>query len=320
VQVASLPHFGGPEAFVLVDAPSPQPHSREVFVTVAAAGINRADVLQRQGNYPTPPDTPDWPGLEVSGVVAAMGSAVTRWKVGDSVCALLSGGGYAQGVTVHEDLVLPIPTGVDVIDAAGLVESACTVWSNLKAADAAAGQTLLVHGGAGGIGTMAIQFARAIGMQVIATAGGADRVQSCLDLGAGQAIDYRTEDFVEVVKASGGADVILDVVGAGYLERNLAALNPDGRLVVIGMQQGATAQINLGTLLMKRLSVIGTTLRSRPHAQKAAIVAAVEREVWPLIPDQVKAVTHARYPLSRVGDAHRELEGGGVVGKLLLLP
>ncbi|WP_430868119.1 NAD(P)H-quinone oxidoreductase [Demequina aurantiaca] len=318
--MASLPYFGAPEVFALVDTPAPIAGAREVVITVAAAGINRADVLQRQGNYPPPADAPDWPGLEVSGRVASVGADVTRWAPGDRVCALLGGGGYAEVVAVHEDLVLSAPAGVDLIDAAGLVETACTVWSNLDAASARRGETLLVHGGAGGIGTMAIQWARCLGMRVIATAGSAQRAQACLDLGADHAIDYTSEDFEHTVNQLGGADVILDVVGAAYLERNLAALRPDGRLVVIGLQQGATATINLGTLLGKRLSVIGTSLRSRPHAQKAQIVQGVTRDLWPRIPTDIRPVTHARYALADVSTAHRDLEAGGVLGKLLLVP
>lgn len=300
--------------------PVPVAGAHEVVINVTAAGINRADVLQRKGHYPPPADAPAWPGLEVSGYVAAVGTEVTRWAPGDAVCALLGGGGYAEVVAVDQDLVLPAPAGIELVDAAGLVESACTVWSNLDAASARAGETLLVHGGAGGVGTMAIQWARSIGMRVIATAGGPERAQACRDIGAHDAIDYRAQDFESVVNELGGADVILDVVGAGYLERNLAALRPGGRLVVIGLQQGAVAPLDLGTVMTKRLSVIGTTLRSRPHAQKAAIVRGVERELWPRVPVEIRPVTHARYALADVARAHHALEAGGVLGKLLLLP
>jgi putative PIG3 family NAD(P)H quinone oxidoreductase len=315
-----LPHFGGPEVFALVDTPAPVAAAREVVIKVYAAGVNRADVLQRQGHYAPPADAPEWPGLEVSGYVTEVGVEVTRWREGDAVCALLAGGGYGEVVAVHEDLVLPAPDGVDLADAGGMVESACTVWSNLDAAQARRGETLLVHGGAGGIGTMAIQYARAIGMRVIATAGSPERVRACLDLGADHAIDYTQEDFEPVVSHLGGADVILDVVGAAYLERNLESLRPEGRLMVIGLQRGAAGQINLGTLLGKRLSVIGTTLRSRPHDAKAQIVAGVARDLWPLIPDLITPVTHARFALADVASAHRQFDEGGVLGKLLLLP
>lgn len=245
---------------------------------------------------------------------------MSRWVRGDEVCALLGGGGYAEAVAVHEDLVMRAPAGVDLVDVAGLVESACTVWSNLDIAKALPGETLLVHGGAGGIGAMAIQYARTLGMRVIATAGNRERVQACLDLGAHHAIDYHAQDFESVVSELGGADVILDVVGAAYLERNLAALRSGGRLVVIGLQQGATGQIDLGALLTRRLSVIGTSLRSRPHAQKVAIVRGVERDLWPHIPEEIRPITHAHYQLADVSTAHRDLEAGGIVGKLLLIP
>lgn len=318
--VASLPHFGGPEAFALVEELAPVPDADEVAIEVASAGINRADVLQRQGRYAPPPGAPQWPGLEVAGHVSAVGANVTRWRVGDAVCALLAGGGYGEAVTAHEALVLPAPVGVDLIDAGGMVETACTVWSNLDAAGAKPGETLLIHGGAGGIGTMAIQWARALGMRVIVTAGGPARTQACRELGAHHAIDYRAQDFVRSVQDLGGADVILDVVGAAYLERNLTALRPDGRLVIIGLQQGATAEISLGSLLTKRLSVIGTSLRSRPHEAKAAIVRGVKHDLWPHIPVDIIPVTHRRYPLAEVAQAHRDLEAGGVLGKLLLMP
>lgn len=318
--MASLPRFGPPEVFALVDTPAPVAGEYEVVIDVVAAGVNRADLLQRQGNYPPPAGTPDWPGLEVSGHIASIGTHVTRWRVGDAVCALLAGGGYAEVVAVHEDLVLPAPAGVDLVDAAGLVETACTVWSNLHAASAQPGETLLVHGGAGGIGTMAIQWARCLGLRVIATAGGPERVQACLDLGAHHAIDYKVEDFEQIVSHLGGADIILDVVGAAYLEGNLEALRPDGRLVIIGLQQGSVAEISLATLLGKRLSVMGTALRSRPLGAKAEIVRGVEQDLWPHIPADIAPITHARYPLADVAVAHRDLEAGGVLGKLLLIP
>ncbi|PKQ27154.1 MAG: NADPH:quinone oxidoreductase [Actinobacteria bacterium HGW-Actinobacteria-4] len=318
MKVAVLPHFGGPESFKVESALPPVADRHEVVIAVAAAGVNRADVLQRQGHYPAPPGAPAWPGLEVSGTIAATGSDVARWNVGDRVCALLAGGGYAELVTVAEDLVLPAPPGLPLVSAGGLVEAACTVWSNLRAADAAAGQTLLVHGGSGGVGTTAIQIGKALGMRVVVTAGGAERAQRCRDLGADVAIDYHVDDFVEAAQDMGGADVIVDVVGAAYLERNIAALAPDGTLVVIGLQQGSTAPLNLATLLAKRARVIGTTLRSRPHDQKAAIVAAVERDVWPWVPRHLQPVIHRTYALDDVVDAHREMDSGAVFGKLIL--
>ncbi|MFV0286082.1 MAG: NAD(P)H-quinone oxidoreductase [Demequina sp.] len=311
---------GGPEVLTLAQGPDPAVADRDLLIRVAAAGVNRADALQRQGHYPPPPGAPAHPGLEVSGTVVARGTAVSRWQVGDEVVALLAGGGYADLVAVHESLVLPVPEGVSLVDAGGLMEAACTVWSNFQAADARAGQTLLVHGGSGGVGSLAIQVGVAMGMRVFATAGGPARAARCEELGAQRGIDHRTEDFVEVVREAGGADVILDVIGAAYLERNLRALRTEGTLVVIGMQGGVKAELNLGAVLARRLRVIGTTLRSRPLEDKAAIVAGVGRDIWPLVPHAVRPLTHATYPLARAAEAHRALESGDVFGKVLLLP
>ena len=315
--IATLHGFGGPEALVPGTAPTPEPGPDEVLILVHAAGVNRADVLQRQGHYPSPPGAPAWPGLEVAGVVASVGANVTHWAPGDRVCALLPGGGYAQLVTVDAGLVLPVPTGLSMVEAAGLVEAACTVWSNFIAADARAGERLLVHGGSGGVGHVAIQLGSALGMDVWATAGSDERATRCAALGA-QVINHRDEDFVEPVKEAGGADVILDVVGAAYLERNLAALATGGRLVVIGMQGGVRAELNLGALLAKRARIIGTTLRSRPLDERRAIVAAVSENVWPLVPEQVRPLVHATYPLEQAAAAHIALESGKVFGKVVL--
>ncbi len=319
MKVAALPEFGGPQVFTITDVPAPVPQPEEVVIHVVAAGVNRADILQRQGHYPPPQGTVQWPGLEVSGVIEEVGSRVTTWQPGMDVCALLAGGGYAERVAVHQDLLLPVPSGLTMVEAAGMVETACTVWSNLEAADAARGQTLLVHGGSGGVGTTAIQVGRALGMTVVATAGGQERAQRCIDLGAHHAIDYRSEDFASIVEGLGGADVVLDTVGAAYMERNLTALNPDGTLVIIGLQGGATASLNLAALLAKRQRVVGTTLRSRPHAQKAAIVRSVVENVWPLIPVDVRPLIHATFALDEVALAHSALESGEVFGKVVLL-
>lgn len=304
----------------LATAQDPQPRGSDILIRVAAAGVNRADLLQAAGHYPPPPGAPDHLGLEVSGTVHAVGDEVTRHRIGDRVVALLAGGGYADSVLVHEDLALPAPAGLDLVEAGGLMEAACTVWSNLQVADATAGQTLLVHGGSGGVGSLAIQIGAAMGMTVFATAGGGARARRCEGLGAARGIDHRTEDFVEVLREAGGADVILDVVGAAYLERNLAALATGGAVVVVGLQKGATAELNLGTLLTKRARIIGTTLRTRPHDEKAAIVAGVARDVWPLVPGRVSPVVHATYPLAEASAAHSALDEGGVFGKLLLIP
>lgn len=318
MQVSTLSGFGGPDVLVIADKPRPAPAAGEVLIRVAAAGVNRADILQREGHYPPPAGAPDWLGLEVSGTVAEVGAGVTRWSPGDRVCALVPGGGYAEYVAVAQGAVLPVPDGLSMIQAAGLVEAACTVWSNLQAADARAGQTILIHGGSGGVGSVAIQIATAMGMTVITTARGGERTARCRELGADVAVDYAREDFVAAARELGGADVILDVVGAAYLERNLAALAADGTLVVIGLQKGTTASLNLGTLLTKRARLIGTTLRSRPPDQRDAIVAAVERDVWPWVPDRVAPVIHATYPLEQAADAHRALESGEVFGSLVL--
>lgn len=317
MRIATFHEFGGPEVLTLGKAPNPEPESQEIVIDVHAAGVNRADMLQRQGHYPPPAGAPPWPGLEVAGVVAAVGADVTRWQVGDAVCALLPGGGYADKVAVDSELALPVPAGLSMVEAAGLVEAACTVWSNLETADARAGQRLLVHGGSGGVGHVAIQIGAALGMEVWATAGGAERATRCGALGA-HAIDYREDDFEAILRGAGGADVILDVVGGAYLERNLGALATGGRLVIIGMQRGARAELDLGRLLSLRARVIGTTLRSRPLAERRSIVAGVDAQVWPRVPDEVRPIIHATVPLERAADAHRALEGGEVFGKVVL--
>lgn len=317
MRIATLHGFGGPEVLILDEAPSPQAGPQDIVIQVSAAGVNRADLLQREGLYPSPPGAPPWPGLEVAGVVAAVGADVSSWRVGDEVCALLPGGGYADQVAVDAGLALPIPAGLTMVEAAGLVEAACTVWSNLQAADARAGERVLVHGGSGGVGHLAIQIAAALGMEVWATAGGPERAARCAALGA-RAIDYRADDFVSIMTDAGGADVILDVVGGAYLGRNLDALATGGRLVVIGLQRGARAELDLGRLLMRRARIIGTTLRSRPLEERRAIVAGVREHVWPLVPGQVRPIIDTTVPLSRAGDAHRVLDGGGVFGKVVL--
>lgn len=302
------------------DVDTPRAGPGEVLLSIASAGVNRADILQRKGHYPSPPGWPTWPGLECAGPVTAIGSGVADVSVGDARCALVGGGAYAEAIAVPADLTLPVPAGMDVVAAGGLMEAACTVWSNLDTAGARPGETLLVHGGAGGVGSMAIEIGKAMGMRVIATAGSAERVQWCRERGADAAVNYRSEDFVATATAAGGADVILDVVGAAYLDRNLEALADGGRLVVIGLLQGAAATIDLSTLMSRRLRVIGTTLRSRPHAERAAIVAAVGREVWPWIPSQVAPRVHASLPFDEAMAAHEMLTDGDVFGKVVLTP
>ncbi|GAA5164302.1 NAD(P)H-quinone oxidoreductase [Ornithinimicrobium tianjinense] len=314
---------GEAEVLVPVDVPAPTPGEGEVIVDVVAAGVNRADVQQRKGFYPPPPGASPLPGLEVSGRVAALGPGVNGWSVGDEVCALLTGGGYAEHVAVPAGQLLPVPHGIPLADAAALPEVACTVWSNLVSeAGLRDGETVLLHGGSSGIGTMAIQVASALGARVVVTAGSEDKLDACRELGADVLVNYREQDFVEEVRAATdgrGADVILDVVGAKYLTRNVDALAPDGRLVVIGLLGGRRAELDLGTLLSKRARVIATSLRSRPADGKAGIVAEVRERVWPWLEDgRVRTVIQSRYPLDRAADAHREMEASGHVGKILL--
>lgn len=298
----------------------------EVLIEVIAAGVNRADLLQAAGKYPPPPGASDILGLEVSGVIAALGIDVTEFSVGQQVCALLAGGGYAQYVAVPAAQVMPIPAGVSLADAAALPEAACTVWSTLvMAADLTAGEFVLIHGGGSGIGTHAIQVARALGARVAVTAGSPAKLELCRELGADVTVSYRDDDFVERVRqATGGAgaDVILDIMGASYLERNLAALAFDGRLAIIGMQGGMKSDITLGTLIGKRLQVIGTALRGRPvegpHG-KRKIVDAVVHQVWPMVADvRVRPVIGARFPIQQAAEAHHALTQGHISGKVLL--
>jgi putative PIG3 family NAD(P)H quinone oxidoreductase len=314
---------GGPEVLTLTELPDPEPGPGEVVLDVAATAVNRADLLQRQGHYPPPPGASDVIGLECSGTVAALGDDVDGWQVGDEVCALLAGGGYAEKVAVPTGQVMPLPDGVDVVTAAALPEVACTVWSNVfMVAHLQPGETLLVHGGAGGIGTFAIQLAHALGATVVTTAGSEEKLEVCRSLGADLAVNYREQDFVAELKRftdGRGADVVLDNMGAKYLGRNVSALATQGRLVIIGMQGGTKGELDINALLRKRGAVIATALRSRPVPEKAAICAAVVEHVWPLVADgRVKPVVHARYPLAEAARAHREVEESASVGKVLL--
>jgi putative PIG3 family NAD(P)H quinone oxidoreductase len=316
---------GEPEVLRWLEVPDPVPGPCDVVVDVAASGVNRADLMQRQGFYPPPAGAPPYPGLECSGRVRSVGEGVTSWRPGDEVCALLSGGGYAEQVAVPEGQLLPVPRNVGVTAAAAFPETACTVYSNVfQLAGLASGETLLVHGGSSGIGTMAIQLARAFGARVACTAGSEEKLARCRELGADVTINYRTEDFVaKVLDATGGAgvDVILDIMGASYLARNLAALATGGRLVIIGRQGGSRAELDLGVLQAKRASLHATTLRARPADQKAAVVAAVRDHVWPLIDaGKVAAVIDRELPMSQAAQAHRVMAAGEHIGKILLLP
>ncbi len=312
-----------PDRLVWQEVPDASAGPGEVLIKVTAAGVNRADVLQAAGKYPPPPGASDIIGMEVSGTVTELGAGVAEWSVRQQICALLAGGGYAEYVAVPAPQVLPIPDGVTLGDAAGLPEVACTVWSNLVlAAHLHEGQLLLVHGGASGIGTHAIQVARALGARVAVTAGSEEKLQTCRDLGAEIAINYRDDDFVARLQECGGADVILDIMGASYLDRNLDALASDGQLVIIGMQGGLKGELNIGKLLPKRLRVIGTTLRGRPVSgpnSKGEIVAAVTESVWPMIADgRVRPFIGARMPIQQAGQAHQQLVAGDVHGKIVL--
>ncbi len=314
---------GGPDVLAWTEVPDPILAPGEVLVDVVAAAVNRADILQRQGFYPPPPGAPQWLGLECSGRVAALGEGVVSLSVGDEVCCLLSGGGYAEQVAVPAGQAMPVPAGVDLVTAAGLPEVACTVWSNLvMTAHLRRGDSLLIHGGGSGIGTMAIQVARALGARVAVTAGSARKLARSEDLGAEVLINYREQDFVDVIAAETGGrgvDVILDNMGAKYLERNIACLAPGGRLVVIGMQGGVAAEIDLGVLLRRNGTVHATTLRGRTPEQKAEICTQVERHVWPWIAAGiVKPVVDRVVPMTDAADAHRALEAGDVTGKIIL--
>ena len=314
---------GGPEQLHLAEVPDPQPGPGDVLIEAAAAGVNRADLMQRQGRYPPPPGAPDGLGLECSGTVRAVGDRVSGFALGDQVCALLAGGGYAELVVADAGSVLPLPDGVSLRDAAALPEVTATVWSNLVlTAGLRAGQTVLIHGGGSGIGTMAIQVARALGARVVATASRDDTLRRCADLGADVTVNYQQEDFAAVVGNLGGADVILDVVGAPYLAGNITALADGGRLVIIGMQGGSTGEIDLNQLLRKRGGVLATALRSRPltgPGSKAEIIASMRERLWPMIGSgQVRPIIDTTFPLDRAADAHRHLESGGHFGKVIL--
>ncbi|HEY9252537.1 MAG TPA: NAD(P)H-quinone oxidoreductase [Nocardioides sp.] len=311
---------GGPEVLTVTDRPDPEPAAGEVVIDVAAAGLNRADLLQRQGFYPPPKGASDIIGMECSGVISAVGEGVEGWQEGDEVCALLAGGGYATKVAVPAGQVMPVPEGVDLVTAAALPEVATTVWSNVfMVGGLTPDETFLVHGGAGGIGTMAIQLASQIGARVITTVGSAEKAELAKSLGAEAVINYKDQDFVEVAKVYGGADVILDNMGAKYLARNIDALNPEGRLVIIGMQGGTKAELDINALLRKRAAVIATNLRGRPVEQKATICAEVVERIWPMVEaGEVKAVVQDVLPLAEAAEAHRLMESGTHTGKILL--
>ncbi|MFB8242403.1 NAD(P)H-quinone oxidoreductase [Kitasatospora purpeofusca] len=317
MKAITIKEFGGPEVLEWTEVEDPTPAAGEVVIDVAATALNRADIMQRWGLYPLAPGTSPYPGLEASGRISAIGEGVTGWKIGDEVCALLTGGGYAQKVAVPAGQLLPVPKGLSLVEAAALPEAVATVWSNLvMTARLDHGESLLVHGGAGGIGTAAIQIAKALGARVVTTVGGPEKAARARELGADVTVDYRTEDFAEHAPY----DVILDVIGGQYLQRNISSLAADGRLVVIGLQDGLEAPLNLAELVFKRASVHGTTLRTRPAADKAAIIAEVREQVWPMIEDgTVKLVVDRALPLADAAEAHRLMEAGGHTGKIILV-
>ncbi|MGA5145335.1 NAD(P)H-quinone oxidoreductase [Streptomyces griseoincarnatus] len=320
----TIPEPGGPEALVWGEVDDPVVGEGEVLVDVVATAVNRADILQRQGFYDPPPGTSPYPGLECSGRVAQVGPGVSGWAVGDEVCALLSGGGYAEKVAVPAGQLLPVPEGITVDRAAALPEVVCTVWSNVfMVAHLRPGETFLVHGGSSGIGTMAVQLAKAVGAKVAVTAGTQEKLERCAELGADILINYREQDFVAELREATdgkGADVILDNMGAKYLDRNVQALAVNGRLVIIGMQGGVKGELNIGALLAKRAAVTATTLRARPVEEKAAIVAAVREHVWPLVSGgHVRPVIDREIPMPDAAEAHRVVEDSSHIGKVLLV-
>jgi len=315
---------GGPDVLKPQQRPVPQPGPGQVLVHVAVAGVNRPDVLQRMGGYAPPPGASDIPGLEIAGRIVALGEGVSRYEVGDQVCALVAGGGYAEYVVVHEDNALPIPSGLSLEQAGALPETYFTVWTNVfQRGGLKKGESFMVHGGTSGIGTTAIQLAKAFGATVLATAGSDDKCAACRDLGADHAINYRSEDFVTAAKAATGGrgvNLILDMVGGDYINRNYDAAAESGRIVQIAFLNGPKAEVNFSRLMMKRLTHTGSTLRPRTIAEKAAIARELEEKVWPLLTEgRCKPVIHARFPLAQAAEAHRLMESNAHIGKIVLV-
>ena len=318
------PTPGGPDALQVVELPDPTPGPEDLVVDVVATAVNRADVLQRKGHYPPPPGSPDTLGLELSGTVSAIGSAVEGWTVGDEVCAVVGGGGYAEKAVVPASTAMPPPPGVDLVSAAAVPEVFATAWDNVfRRAGLQAGEAVLLHGGSSGVGTAGIQLARRAGAVVVVTVGTEEKAQACRDLGADLAVNYtEEEDFAAAVREARdgrGVDVVLDIIGGPYLRQNLSVLDTDGRMVVIGLMGGPKAEMNLGVLLVKRLTVIGSTLRARPVPEKAEIARSLVADVWPGFADgSLRPVVHSRYALDRVAEAHAEMESSTHIGKILL--
>lgn len=313
---------GGPEVLTQARRPVPAAGPGQVLIRIAAAGVNGPDIMQRQGRYAPPPGASDLLGLEVSGEIAGIGAGVARWKPGDRVCALTKGGGYAEYVAVEAGHVLPVPEGVDLIDAGGLCETYFTVWSNFFFGhQVEPGSVFLVHGGSGGIGSTAVQLGAALGLRVFTTAGSAESCAFCASLGAERAINYRDEDFAAILREAGGANLILDFMGGDYVERNFKAAAMDCRIVQLAFRRGAEVQVNLMPIMLKRLTLTGSTLRPRPDAFKAAVAAELEARVWPLFAaGRLRAVTHAVLPMAEAAQAHVLMEAAGLRGKILLTP
>jgi putative PIG3 family NAD(P)H quinone oxidoreductase len=320
MRAVAISRPGGPEVLTPVTQPVPVPGHGQIIIRVAYAGVNRPDALQRAGLYAPPPSASPLPGLEAAGTVVELGPNVTRWKIGDQVCALLPGGGYAEYVATHEAHALPVPPGLPLREAACLPETCFTVWSNvLMRGGLTAGERFLVHGGASGIGTTAIQIARALGARVFTTAGSDEKARACEGLGAERAFNYRTEDWAGAIKAEGGANLILDMVGGDYLPRNVKTLADDGRLVQIAFLQGPKVELNFAEVMMRRLTITGSTLRPQSDAAKARIAAEVERHVWPMIAaGRFAPVMDSEFPLERAADAHARMESSGHTGKIVL--
>jgi putative PIG3 family NAD(P)H quinone oxidoreductase len=321
MQVVEITAGGGPEVLLPATRPLPQPRVDQVLVQVVAAGVNGPDIMQRRGLYPPPKGASDLPGLEIAGTVVAVGSEVSEWSIGDQLCALTDGGGYAEFCAVLASHCMPIPKGLSLMEAAGIPESFFAVWSNVfMGVGLRQGETFLVHGGAGGIGTTAIQLAKAFGARVYATDSPAERCAACQELGADRAIDYNEEDFVEVLRnEAGGANVILDIVGGDYIARNIRAAAPDARIIQLAFNKGSKIEINLMPIMLKRLVYTGSTLRSRPDAFKAEIARQLQEKVWPLLEaGQIKPLLYKAFPLSQAADAHRLMESATHTGKIML--
>ncbi len=320
MKVIEISKPGGPDVLTSAERPVPVPKAGEVLVKVAATGVNGPDMMQRKGLYPAPAGASDLLGLEISGEVAACGEGVTRWKIGDKLCGLTNGGGYAEYCVIDANHCLPIPKGVSLVDAAGLPETFFTVWSNVFiGAQLRAGETFLVHGGAGGIGSTCIQLGKAFGAKVIATDSPDARCQLCRDLGADRVIDYKSEDFVEAVRTEGGANVILDIVGGSNIEKNIKAASPDARIIQLAFAAGSKVEINLMPIMLKRLVYTGSTLRTRPAAYKTRVARELETQVWPLIEaGKIRVVTGRTFALAGAGEAHAMMESAGHTGKILL--